>query len=50
MKYEKPEVATLATAIDAVRGGAKLGPQLDSRTEPLLCLPRGVITAYDMDD
>jgi hypothetical protein len=50
MKYEKPEVALLATAIDAVRGGAKLGPQFDSMTEPFLCLPRGVITAYESDD
>jgi hypothetical protein len=50
MKYEKPEVALLATAIDAVRGQSKLGSVTDSTTDPFTGQPRGVISAYESDE
>ncbi len=46
VKYEKPEVATLATAIDAVRGQNKFGSQVDSRTDPITHQPLGMVMAY----
>jgi hypothetical protein len=50
MKYEKPEVAMLVNATEAVRGGTKLGTQVESRTDPITHQPLGMVMAYESDE
>jgi len=43
MKYEKPEVVALGTAVENVHSAAKVGPHEDCAAQP-------TITTYESDE